>query len=50
MMLASVGCLRRTRAHREDIRWAISGNLCRCTGYQNIVNAVKWAGKPMKEA
>lgn len=27
----------------EDIRWAISGNLCRCTGYQNIVKAVQWA-------
>ncbi|MBS61250.1 MAG: (2Fe-2S)-binding protein [Anaerolineaceae bacterium] len=25
----------------EEIRAAISGNLCRCTGYQNIVNAVK---------
>lgn len=29
----------------EDIRWAISGNLCRCTGYQNIVNSVQWAAK-----
>jgi carbon-monoxide dehydrogenase small subunit len=27
----------------EQIRWAISGNLCRCTGYQNIVKAVQWA-------
>lgn len=27
----------------EEIRWAISGNLCRCTGYQNIVKAVLWA-------
>jgi aerobic-type carbon monoxide dehydrogenase small subunit (CoxS/CutS family) len=25
----------------EEIRRAISGNLCRCTGYQNIVDAVK---------
>jgi len=27
----------------EEIREAISGNLCRCTGYQNIVNAVRLA-------
>ena len=30
----------------EDVRWALSGNLCRCTGYQNIVRAVlKAAGR-----
>jgi aerobic carbon-monoxide dehydrogenase small subunit len=29
----------------EDVRWAISGNLCRCTGYQNIVKAVRWAAE-----
>jgi carbon-monoxide dehydrogenase small subunit len=29
----------------EDVRWAISGNLCRCTGYQNIVNAVQHAAR-----
>ena len=29
----------------EDIRWALSGNLCRCTGYQNIVKAVLWAAE-----
>ena len=27
----------------EEIRWGISGNLCRCTGYQNIVKAVQFA-------
>ena len=27
----------------EEIRWALSGNLCRCTGYQNIVKAVQHA-------
>ncbi|HET7871203.1 MAG TPA: 2Fe-2S iron-sulfur cluster-binding protein, partial [Terriglobales bacterium] len=30
-----------------DIRWGISGNLCRCTGYQNIVKAVQYAAKKM---
>jgi aerobic carbon-monoxide dehydrogenase small subunit len=32
----------------EQIRWAISGNLCRCTGYQNIVKAVQWAAEQMQ--
>lgn len=27
----------------EEIRHALEGNLCRCTGYQNIVKAIKWA-------
>ena len=27
----------------EDVRWAISGNICRCTGYMNIVRAVQAA-------
>jgi carbon-monoxide dehydrogenase small subunit len=31
----------------EEVREAISGNLCRCTGYQNIVEAVKHAAKTM---
>jgi carbon-monoxide dehydrogenase small subunit len=41
------------RAHRllqeipnpteDEIRWGISGNLCRCTGYQNIVKAIQFA-------
>ncbi len=34
----------------EEIRWAISGNVCRCTGYQNIVKAVQWAAKNMRES
>jgi carbon-monoxide dehydrogenase small subunit len=31
----------------EEIRHAISGNICRCTGYQNIVDAVKLAAVKM---
>lgn len=34
----------------EEIREAISGNLCRCTGYQNIVEAVKLAAEKIREA
>ena len=33
----------------EEIRWGISGNLCRCTGYVNIVKAVQRASELMKE-
>src|SRR5688572_4263526 len=44
MMLVSKALLDENPNPTEDeIRWAISGNLCRCTGYQNIVKAVKWA-------
>ncbi len=34
----------------EEIREAISGNLCRCTGYDHIVDAVHLAADKMKEA
>jgi carbon-monoxide dehydrogenase small subunit len=33
----------------EEIRWALSGNVCRCTGYQNIVKAVQHAAAAMKD-
>jgi len=50
MMMTSVALL----AHNPDpsegeIREAISGNLCRCTGYVNIVKAIQFAAKRMKE-
>ena len=32
----------------EEIRWAISGNLCRCTGYVNIVKAVQYAADKIR--
>ncbi|HLI06997.1 MAG TPA: (2Fe-2S)-binding protein [Ktedonobacteraceae bacterium] len=34
----------------EEIRAALSGNICRCTGYQHIVNAVRTAAKEMVQA
>ncbi len=34
----------------EEIRWAVSGNLCRCTGYQNIVRAVQRAARSSQAA
>jgi carbon-monoxide dehydrogenase small subunit len=33
----------------EEIRWGISGNLCRCTGYQNIVKAIQIAAGKMQQ-
>lgn len=33
----------------EEIRWAISGNLCRCTGYMNIVKAIDAAARATLE-
>jgi carbon-monoxide dehydrogenase small subunit len=33
----------------EQIRHAIEGNLCRCTGYQQIVNAIQHAAKLARE-
>jgi len=32
----------------EEIRHALEGNLCRCTGYVNIIEAVKWAAARMR--
>jgi carbon-monoxide dehydrogenase small subunit len=34
----------------DEVREAVSGNLCRCTGYQHIVDAVMLAAKRMQEA
>lgn len=34
----------------EEVRWAISGNLCRCTGYMNIVKSIQLAGATMSAA
>ncbi|MGH7771174.1 MAG: (2Fe-2S)-binding protein [Candidatus Binatia bacterium] len=33
----------------EDVRERLSGNLCRCTGYQNIVAAVLWAAERLRD-
>jgi carbon-monoxide dehydrogenase small subunit len=49
MMLTSVALLKdNPDPTDDDIRWALSGNICRCTGYMNIVKAVKSAAVYMK--
>jgi carbon-monoxide dehydrogenase small subunit len=48
MMLAAKALLAENPDPTEDeIRFALSGNLCRCTGYQNIVKSVMWAARKM---
>jgi len=50
MMMAAKALLERNPNPTEDeVRWALSGNICRCTGYQNIVKAVLWAAEKMRE-
>ena len=39
---------RQPHPSREEIREALSGNLCRCTGYQNIVKSVLWAAAKLR--
>jgi carbon-monoxide dehydrogenase small subunit len=49
MMITSCALLARNpNPSEEEIRWAISGNLCRCTGYVNIVEAVKYAAEKLR--
>ena len=37
------------RPSESEIRHAIDGNLCRCTGYQHIVKSIQWASNKMAE-
>ena len=51
MMVAAVQLLERNPDPTEaEIRHALEGNLCRCTGYQNIVSAVQYAAETMRAA
>ena len=50
MMISSVALLNENpNPSEDDIRWGISGNLCRCTGYVNIVKSVQYAAQKMQE-
>ena len=49
MILASVDLLSRNQNPSEaEIRHALEGNLCRCTGYQHIIDAVQYAAEKMR--
>jgi carbon-monoxide dehydrogenase small subunit len=51
MILAATALLRENpEPDEQEIRHAIEGNLCRCTGYQNIVEAVRYASKKIKSS
>jgi carbon-monoxide dehydrogenase small subunit len=48
MMMTSYALLKANSAPSElEIRQAISGNLCRCTGYVNIIKSVQHAAQAM---
>ena len=49
MMVARALLDRDPDPDEATIREAISGNLCRCTGYENIVRAVRWAARKQAE-
>jgi carbon-monoxide dehydrogenase small subunit len=50
MIVSAVDLLRRNPDPSDDeIRAGLEGNLCRCTGYENIVKAVRAAGTAMRE-
>lgn len=50
MMLTALQILERHPDPTDaEIRHGLDGNLCRCTGYQHIVNSVRWAGRKLRE-
>jgi carbon-monoxide dehydrogenase small subunit len=50
MMMTSVALLKEKPNPSEDeIRLAISGNLCRCTGYMNIVKSIQYAAQKLRQ-
>ena len=51
LIMASEGLLRRNpRPTEDDIRAALDSNICRCTGYVKIIEAVQWAAQEAAEA
>ena len=51
MIMTSVNLLKNNpHPTEQEIRHGLEGNLCRCTGYQNIVKSVQWAAEKMSGA
>jgi carbon-monoxide dehydrogenase small subunit len=50
MMTARALLDRNPHPSEEEIREGISGNICRCTGYKNIVSAIQWAAENPADA
>jgi carbon-monoxide dehydrogenase small subunit len=48
IMSAKAFLAQNPRPNEDEIRWAISGNLCRCTGYVKIVEAIQYAAEKMQ--
>jgi xanthine dehydrogenase YagT iron-sulfur-binding subunit len=49
--MSAIACIKEGHAESDDqIREYMSGNLCRCAAYPNIVDAIKQAKPQMKEA
>ena len=50
MIMTAVSLLQtNSQPSEKEIRHALEGNLCRCTGYVNIVEAIQWAAEKMKK-
>ena len=50
MILAGVQLLKRNpKPTRDEIAHGLEGNLCRCTGYSHIIDAIEWAAAAMRK-
>ena len=49
LMTSSAFLKEHPKPTEDEIRWAISGNLCRCTGYVNIVKAIQYAAAKLQQ-
>ena len=50
MIMTAVDLLETNSSPSDDeIKYALEGNICRCTGYVNIVESVKWAAEKMRK-